>query len=262
MSNGRFTDKHVFITGGGSGFGLATARRFSQEGAATIFLIDRIQERLDAAVPEIKALGAEAVPIRIDLANTEECDQAVQTALKRVERLDVLISNAAAWTSEPFLEMKDSSWQRVLAVNLNASFVLGQRVARSMSQTGGGVILYTASISAMGAGRNFAHYCASKAGIVTLVKVMAVELAPYGIRVNSVSPGPGDTPQSIDVAGAAAMEQFRKAFPVVPLNRLAKPEDIAAAFAFLASDDASYISGQNIIVDGALTAQTYDVPKV
>jgi NAD(P)-dependent dehydrogenase (short-subunit alcohol dehydrogenase family) len=262
MSNGRFSGKRVFITGGGSGFGLASARRFAREGAATIFLIDRIQERLDAAVPEIQALGAEAVPIRIDLASTEECDQAVQTALERVDRLDVLISNAAAWTSEPFLEMRDASWQRVLAVNLTASFVLGQRVARSMAKTGGGVILYTASISAMGAGRGFVHYCASKAGIVTLVKVMAVELAPYGIRVNCVSPGPADTQQSVDVAGAAAMEQFRKSFPVVPMNRLARAEEIAATFAFLASDDASYISGQNIIVDGGLTAQTYDVPRV
>ncbi|HWE63137.1 MAG TPA: SDR family NAD(P)-dependent oxidoreductase, partial [Chloroflexota bacterium] len=253
MSEGRFSGKNVFITGGGSGFGRASARRFAQEGAATIFLVDRIKERLDSAVPEIQALGAEAVPVQVDLASTEDCDRAVQTALEHAGRLDVLISNAGAWTSEPFLEMKDASWQRVVAVNLTASFVLGQRVARSMATTGGGVILYTASISATGAGRGMVHYCATKAGIVTLVKVMAVELAEYGIRVNSVSPGPADTQQSVDVAGAAAMEQFRKSFPVVPMNRLARAEDIAATFAFLASDDAAYITGQNIIVDGGLT---------
>lgn len=146
---------------------------------------------------------------------------------------------------------------------LRGSFVLGQLAARAMVAKGThGSILYTSSVSALGASISYAHYGASKAGIVNLVQTMAIELVDEGIRVNAVSPGPLDTPQSRDVLGSdEAMEAARKHWPLVPMKRLGKPEEIAATFAFLASDDAGYITGQNIIVDGGLRAHSYSIPE-
>jgi NAD(P)-dependent dehydrogenase (short-subunit alcohol dehydrogenase family) len=263
VDNERQQGKAVLITGGGSGMGRATALRFAQEGAERIYLVDHFADRLDSVADEVRRLGATPGTIVAELAETAECERVVREAYGDAGRLDVVVSNAAAWTEEPFLELKDESWAKVIAVGLTASFVIGQRAARAMVETGrGGVILYTASISSLGASPLFAHYCAAKAGIVNLVKTMAVELAPHRIRVNAVSPGPADTQQSLDIVGEDTMAKFRESFPIVPLGRLAKPEEIAAAFAFLASDDAAYISGANLVVDGALTAHAYSIPEV
>jgi 3-oxoacyl-[acyl-carrier protein] reductase len=146
---------------------------------------------------------------------------------------------------------------------LTGSFVLGQMAARQMVAQGrGGVILYTASVSALGASMEYAHYGAAKAGMVNLMQTMAMELVDLGIRVNSVSPGPLDTPQSRDVLGSdEAMERAREYWPLVPMKRLGKAEEIAAAFAYLASDDAGYVTGFNMVVDGGLRAHSYSIPE-
>lgn len=262
MAEGRLSGKNAVITGGGSGMGRATAHRLTKEGASHIFLVDRRPERLEVVQKEIVDLGGRATTIVAELALAEDCARIIQTAQKTDGRIDILVSNAAAWTEEPFLEMKKESWDKVIAVNLTASFLLGQGAARVMKDHRGGVILYTASISSLGASESFAHYGATKAGIVNLVQNMAIELAPYNIRVNCISPGPSDTQQSTDIVGAETMEKFRKDFPVVPLGRrLGRPEEMAAAFAFLASDDASYITGHNLVIDGGLTAHAYSIPE-
>jgi NAD(P)-dependent dehydrogenase (short-subunit alcohol dehydrogenase family) len=259
----RHRGKVVLVTGGGSGFGRETALRFAREGAERVYIVDRRPERLEAVAAELREAGTQAGAIEADLAETAECDRAVAEAYREAGRIDVAISNAAAWTEEPFLELKDESWQRVIAVSLTAGFVIGQRAARAMVEEGTrGVILYTASISSLGASVLFAHYCAAKAALVNLVKTMAVELAPHGIRVNAVSPGPSDTQQSVDIVGEETMAKFRESFPIVPLGRLGRPEDMAAAFSYLASDDAAYVSGANLVVDGALTAHAYSIPEV
>ena len=259
----RFEGKNVFVTGAGSGFGRRTAERFAEEGAANIYLVDHQQERLDAAVPLIAKHGANPVPINTDLGSMDNCVRAVEQALEVDGRLDILISNAAAWVDVPFVDMTLEQWRRVLSVNLDAYFALALRAANAMKETGGGVILFTSSISSLGHGRGFTAYCVAKAGLVSLAKAIAVECAPYGIRCNCVSPGPADTQQSVDLAGEELMEKWRRdGFPVVPMNRLATADDIAGAFLYLASDDAKYVSGANLVVDGGLTAQVYDVPEV
>lgn len=257
----RFEGRNVFVTGAGSGFGRRTAQRFAEEGARNVYLVDYNQERLDDTIPTISERGANPIPICTDLGVMENCAAAIAQALEVDPKLDVMVSNAAAWVDEPFLEMEDESWRRVLSVDLDAYYVLAQRAARAMKDTGGGVILFTASISSLGHGRGFTAYCVAKAGLVALAKAIAVECAPYGIRANCVSPGPADTQQSVDLVGEELMEKWRReGFPVVPMNRLASDLDIAEAFLFLASDAARYISGINLVVDGALTAQIYDVP--
>lgn len=262
MDKERHAGKVVLITGGGSGIGRATALRFAQEGAERVFLVDHLEDRLERVAGELLALGTRPETILAELAQIEECDRAVRSALEEAGRLDVVISNAAAWTQEPFLELRDESWLKVIAVNLTASFVVGQRAARAMVESGrGGVILFTASISSLGGSPGFSHYNAAKAGTANLVKTMALELVGHGIRVNCISPGPSDTQQSVDLVGEETMRRFRESFPVVPMGRLGRAEEMAAAFSFLASDDAAYITGVNLVIDGGLTAHAYTVPE-
>lgn len=258
---GRFDGKNVFITGGGSGFGQRTAELFALEGANNVYLVDRIQERLDTTAERISAAGANPVTICTDLSSMSNCSDAIDQALAIDPKLDVLVSNAAAWANEHFLDITDDSWRHVLSVDLDAYFVLANRAANAMKATGGGVILFTSSVSSLGHGRGFTSYAVAKAGLVALSKAIAVECAPFGIRANCVSPGPGDTQQSVDLTSEDLMNKWRaEGFPVVPLNRLASVDDIAHAFLYLASDDAKYVTGVNLVVDGGLTAQTYDVP--
>lgn len=261
MTRQRFEGKNVFVTGAGSGFGRRTAERFAEEGAANVYLVDRAQDRLDAASASIESLGANPVQINTDLGVMENCADAVARALAVDPKLDVMVSNAAAWVDEDFIDMSDETWRRVLSVDLDAYYVLANRAANAMKDTGGGVILFTSSISSLGHGRGFTAYGVAKAAVAALARSIAVECAPYNIRCNCVAPGPADTQQSVDIVGEELMDKWREeGFPVVPMNRLASVDDIANAFLYLASDDAAYVSGVNLVVDGALTAQVYDVP--
>lgn len=249
----------ALITGGASGVGRSTAQRFAQEGAAHITLFDRDPDNLETVCEEIRALGAAPHPVVGDVSRPEDCQRAVDTAVEAAGRLDVLVSNAGADETVPFLELPLEEWHRVMDVNLTASFLLGQYSARAMVAGGnGGSILYTASISGVAASQGDAHYGVSKAGIISLVKTMAIELVGHGIRVNAVSPGPLDTPLSLALLGSEeAMQAARESWPMVPMNRLGKPEEIAATYAYLASDDGAYTTGQNIVVDGGLTTNVY-----
>lgn len=258
----RFEKKNVFVTGAGSGFGHAAALAFARDGAAHVFLVELLPERLEAVAAEVGGYGARPVPIEADVGTPTGAAAAVERALAVAPKLDVVVSNVAvmSWAT-PFLELEQADWDRQLAVNLTSHFTLAQRAARAMGETGGGAILFTASVNSIGAGRGFAPYCASKAGLVAMAQVMAVELAEKGIRVNCVSPGPADTQRSVDLVGEETMARFRERFPGVPLRRLASADDVAEAFLYLASDAAAYVTGINLMVDGGLTAQIYDVPE-
>jgi NAD(P)-dependent dehydrogenase (short-subunit alcohol dehydrogenase family) len=258
----RLEGKSALITGAASGVGRATAKRFAEEGSTALCLFDRDTDNLKQVVSEVEAAGAQAVPFIGDVTSAESCQAAAELLISTAGRLDILVSNVGADLTVPFLEMSIGEWDRVVGVNLRASFILGQIAARAMVADGrGGVILYTASICALGASTEDAHYGASKAGIVNLAKTMAIELVSKGIRVNTVSPGPLDTPMSLALLGSEeAMQSARDDWPLVPMRRLGKPEEIAASFAYLASDDASYVTGHNLVVDGGLTAQAYSIP--
>ena len=262
MTLRRHEGKSVLVTGGGSGVGRATAQRFAAEGATVIGLFDRDPDALDLVRAEITASGARPLVFVGDVTERARCQQAVDSVVAEGGRLDVLVSNAGADGDAPFLEMSDDEWHRVMDINLTASFVFGQVAARAMvADGGGGSILYTASISGMGASDGDAHYGASKAGIINLVQSMAIELVGHSIRVNCVSPGPLDTPLSRALLGSdEAMEAARAHYPLVPMARLGRPEEIAAAFAYLASDDAGYTTGQNLVIDGGNDATLFVNP--
>jgi NAD(P)-dependent dehydrogenase (short-subunit alcohol dehydrogenase family) len=262
MGCARLVGKSALITGGGSGVGRCTALRFAQEGATVLGLFDRDEAALAIVAAEVEALGATAVQLPGDVVSRPTCQAACDAVVEAAGRLDILVSNAGADGEATFLEMTDEEWQRVLDVNLTASFVLGQIAARAMvADRRGGVILYTASISGLGASDGDVHYGVSKAGIINLVKTMAIELVKHDIRVNCVSPGPLDTPLSRALLGSdEAMEAARAHYPLVPMGRLGLPEEIAAAYAYLASSDAAYTTGQNLIIDGGNHATVFINP--
>ena len=251
----RFQGKRIFITGAGSGFGQRTAEKFADEGAAEIFLVDILQDRLDIVTKEIKKRGSNPVPLCFDVANAGQCSEAMDRALSE-GALDILICNAAAVEEEQFIDIELDSWQRQRDVNLTAYFVLSRDAARSMAKEKSGVILFTSSTAAFGHSLGFTAYCVTKAGEVSLMKSMAVELASSGVRVNSVSPGTADTPLLVEIAGVESVERWRKhGFSGAPLNRLVTVDDIADAFLYLASDSARFVTGHNLVVDGGHTAE-------
>jgi NAD(P)-dependent dehydrogenase (short-subunit alcohol dehydrogenase family) len=181
----------------------------------------------------------------------------VTAAMDRWSRIDVLVNNAGIAEEVPFLEIDEASWDRVLGTNLRGAFLMAQRVAREQAATGGGSIVHIASIDASGGDGAYASYNASKAALLGLNRTMAMELGPLGIRVNCVSPGFTHTEMTESAVPAELMDYLVNRFDRVPLGRLVKPEEIAAACAFLASDDASAITGIDLTVDCGLTANWY-----
>jgi NAD(P)-dependent dehydrogenase (short-subunit alcohol dehydrogenase family) len=263
VQDGRFAGRTALVTGAGSGFGRATALGLARGGATTLGLLERDPERLATVGAQIEELGARVVPLAVDLRRSEDVPGAVAQVVEAGGgRLDILISNHAAMAhSVDFVDGTDEDWQLQLDVNLTSHYALARESAKAMRDAGNrGSIAFTASVNALGAGRGFTPYCATKAALVAMCQVMAVELAAYRIRVNCVSPGPADTQRSVDLVGEETMARFRASFPGVPLDRLASADDVAEAFLYLASDAAGYVTGHNLVVDGGLTASVYDVP--
>lgn len=262
MSCRRLEGRSALITGGASGVGRATAKRYAEEGAATLCLYDRDAHNLELVAQEVEERGATALCCVGDVTSLDSCQEAVDLAVSAAGHLDILVSNAGADAITPFLDISVDEWEHILRVNLTAAFIFGQRAARAMVAGGrGGCILFTASVCGLMASEGDAHYGVAKAGIISLVQTMAYELVGHGIRVNAVSPGPLDTPMSLALLGSEeALQQARERFPSVPMNRLGRPEEIAAAYAYLASDDAAYTTGQNLVVDGGMTAGVFALP--
>ncbi|HVO80382.1 MAG TPA: SDR family NAD(P)-dependent oxidoreductase [Terriglobales bacterium] len=238
--------KRVLITGGGSGIGAATAARFLEEGSAVVVL-DRdakARERIHRELPGLAGI------VDADVSNLKQVEAALDDAVKLMGGLDVLINNAGISIRHNFLEITAEEWDKVIAVNLTGVFYVAQAAARHMVRHDGGIILQTASTNGIMGYPYYADYNATKAGVIELTKSMALELAPK-VRVCAVAPGYVLTPmQRAEYTDEMLDEVNRK----IPLRRHAKPEEIAALFAFLASDDAAYMTGHVYTIDGAETA--------
>lgn len=252
----RFEGRSVLVTGAGRGIGQATAERFASEGA-DVTLVGRSPDPLNAVADGIRAAGGSAVVRACDIRDGAAVDAAVAALVERHGKLDVVINNAGVDDDTPFLDIDRIRWNDVVATNLTGPFLMSQAAARAMKDTGGGVILHNASIDASGGDGPFAAYNASKAGLLGLNRTMAIELAVYGIRSNCVSPGFTHTQMTESAVGPKLMDYLNGNFARVPMRRLVKPSEIAAGFAFLASDDASGITGINLTVDCGLTANWF-----
>jgi NAD(P)-dependent dehydrogenase (short-subunit alcohol dehydrogenase family) len=254
--NGRFAGRGVIVTGGGRGIGQATARAFAAEGA-DVLVLGRTVANLEDTVAQITADGGQAWLLPCDVTDEAQVEETVTRAASRWDRIDVLINNAGIDDDTPFLEIDRARWRAVVDTNLTGVFLMSQAVGREMAKTGGGVILHTASIDASGGDGPYAAYNASKAGLLGLNRTMALELAAHGIRSNCVSPGFTHTVMTEKAVGPKLMEYLNGSFTRVPIKRLVRTDEIAQAFLFLASDQASAITGIDLRVDGGLTANWY-----
>jgi NAD(P)-dependent dehydrogenase (short-subunit alcohol dehydrogenase family) len=254
--NGRFAGRGVIVTGGGRGIGQATARAFAAEGA-DVLVLGRTAADLQDTVAQITADGGQAWLLPCDVTDEAQVEEAVTRAAGRWGRIDVLVNNAGIDDDTPFLEIDRTRWRAVVDTNLTGVFLMSQAVAREMATSGSGVILHTASIDASGGDGPYAAYNASKAGLLGLNRTMALELAAHGIRSNCVSPGFTHTVMTEKAVGPKLMEYLNGSFTRVPIKRLVRTDEIAQAFLFLASDQASAITGIDLRVDGGLTANWY-----
>jgi meso-butanediol dehydrogenase/(S,S)-butanediol dehydrogenase/diacetyl reductase len=237
--------KRVLITGGASGIGAATVARFAEEGSR-MAILDRDQAGCGKMLQQFPGIAA----VTADVADRAQVRRALATIVEELGGLDVAINNAGISIRHRFLDITPDQWDRVLAVNLTGVFHVAQAAARYMMDHAGGTILNMASTNGTVGHPFYADYNASKAGVIELTRSMALELAPR-VRVNAVAPGYVLTPMQRAEYSEAMLEAVNQK---IPLGRHAQPEEVAALFAFLASDDAAYITGQVYTIDGGETA--------
>jgi NAD(P)-dependent dehydrogenase (short-subunit alcohol dehydrogenase family) len=254
----RLSGKVALVTGAGQGIGLACARAMAREGARVV-LAERDQPQGLRAAAELSGEGYSATFVGCDVSRKPEVDAAIAAAVKAYGRLDILVANAGIVHAADFLDLREEDFDRVLAVNLKGVFLSGQAAARQMvAQGGGGAIINMSSVNAVMAIPNQVPYVVSKGAMNQLTKVMALSLAPHRIRVNGIGPGTILT----ELAKNAVLgnrEAERKILSRTPMGRMGEPGEVAAVAVFLASDEASYLTGQTIYPDGGRLALNYTV---
>jgi meso-butanediol dehydrogenase / (S,S)-butanediol dehydrogenase / diacetyl reductase len=238
--------KRVVVTGGTSGIGEATSRRFLDEGAQVVALAVG-EDEVSTAAQRLPGLAA---AVRCDVADEAQVANAFAGVDELLGGVDVLVANAGISIRKPFLEIEEADWRRVLDVNLTGVFHCAQQAARRMVAGDGGVILMTASTNGLTGHEYYADYNASKAGVILLARTMALELAPK-VRVNAVCPGYVLTPMQ---KAEYTPEMLERVNATIPLGRHARPEELAALYAFLASEEGAYFTGAVISMDGGETA--------
>ncbi len=249
------TGRRVLISGGSSGIGLAAARRFLEEGSR-VFIAGLDAAEVDEAVAGLRPAG-EIFGLAGDISVEADVSRVTEAARQRLGGLDILINNAGTARRGAFLDITPAEWDRIIAVNLRGMFLVAQAVSRLLKAQGtGGVIVNMCSTNGIAGEEDYAHYNASKGGVLLLTKTMAVELGQYGIRVNALCPGYIRTPLNAAIAAGIGGDEFEAAYASerIPLGRVGRAEEVAAAYAFLASDDASFIHGAGLVIDGGQLA--------
>lgn len=249
----RLDDNVVLVTGGGSGIGRAIALAVAEAGAdVTVCEVPQKIDALDGVCEAIENLGRRALPLPLHLPNLAAIDSVVRRVLDAYGRIDVLVNNAGINIPKDALDVTEADWDAVLDVNLKGLFFMSQCAARSMVETGGGKIVNIASQNGVVGYYKRAAYCASKAGVVNLTRVLAVEWAPHRITVNAVGPTFILTPLTQSTFDDALLRE--DVLSRIPLGRVGRPEDVVGAVVFLASPAADLITGHTLLVDGGWTA--------
>ena len=243
--------RRALVTGASSGIGEAIAHRLAAAGATVIIVYRSHSAAAKKTVANIEAIGGEAMAFRADMAKERDIKSLFAQVLKKVGPLDILVNSAGMESKCPFLTMPVKDWDQVMSVNLRAIFLCSQLAAQSMMKKNRGVIINISSVHAVLPWIGHAHYCASKGGLEMLMKTMALELAGKGVRVNNVARGAISTPINNSWLRDAAKR--RRELKRIPLHRIGRPEEVAGAVLYLASDEASYVTGTTLVIDGGRT---------
>jgi len=247
-------ERVALVTGARRGMGRTHALLLAKQGAKVV-ITDIDLEQCELVADEVRSAGGDVACFKMDVSNKADVESVFDQVIAKYGRLDILVNNAGIYQSKPFLEMSEEDWDRTVDINLKGYFLCAQRAAKEMAKNKYGRIVNIASIASGGVGVGFAggaHYTASKGGIIGMTETLAVELAPLGITVNVIGPGVIDTP----MVGAANLpkEVMDAMLAGVPLKRMGRPEEVSAAVVFLASEEASYVTGATLYVDGGWLA--------
>jgi NAD(P)-dependent dehydrogenase (short-subunit alcohol dehydrogenase family) len=249
----RLAGKVALISGGARGMGAVEARLFAREGAKVI-IGDILEAQGHSVATEIKAMAGEAVFVHLDVTNEADWQQAVATAVERFGKLDILVNNAGVSGSGRVEDVTLEEWNRVMTINSTGVFLGTKTAIPAMRQAGGGSIINISSqLGLVGTDNSSPQYQASKGSVRLLTKATAIQYASDGIRVNSVHPGPIETPMT--AARRADPQQLQRMLGRIPLGRYGQPEDVAYGVLYLASDESSFVTGSELVIDGGWTAQ-------
>jgi NAD(P)-dependent dehydrogenase (short-subunit alcohol dehydrogenase family) len=250
----KLKDKVSIITGAGRGIGRAIALGFAKEGARTV-LVSRTEKELNEVANEVEKLGSECLVVNTDVSVPQEIDRLVEKTLAEYGTIDVLVNNAAKSIIKPIVDCTLEDWDSVINTNLRGLWYLTKVVSKTMIEKKSGKIINIASITGVVGFPDQSIYAAAKGGVVNLTRELGIELAPYGINVNVICPGITDTPLVRSLGfSPEEKENIESLLKDIPANRIARPEDIARPVVFLASDDANYVCGAILMVDGGWTA--------
>jgi NAD(P)-dependent dehydrogenase (short-subunit alcohol dehydrogenase family) len=252
----KLADKVAIITGGNSGIGEATAKLFSKEGAR-VCITGRNEKRCQDVVAKINNAGGQAIYAVADVRFPDECRKTVEATIEAFGKVDILLNNAGVYFAENTIECSEEHWDLTVDISLKGTFLMSKFVLPSMIERRSGVIINVSSGWGIVGGKKAISYCAAKGGIVVMTKAMAIDHAAQGIRVNCLSPGDVKTPMLDEDAKAQGMtweEYHAQAVAQRPMGRIGTPEEIAKAALFLASDDSTFMTGANLVVDGGGTA--------
>src|SRR3990167_7146829 len=248
------TGKVALVTGARQGMGKSHAIALAKQGAK-VAVTDINQEECQLVADEIKSAGGEAAAFKMDVSSKAVVDAVFDSVIKQFGCLDILVNNAGIFAPKPALEITEEDWDKTININLKGEFLCAQRAAKEMAKNNWGRIINISSIASGQVGVGIAggaHYTASKGGIIGMTETLAVELASLGINVNTIAPGAIDTPMV--QAASLPKEAMDAMLAGVPLKRIGRPEEVSAAVVFLASDEASYITGSTLYVDGGWLA--------
>ena len=247
---GELSGKVAVVTGAGSGIGHAIAERLGRAGAMLVVNYFGFEEEAEELAAKLTAAGHRSIALQADVSNSGAVADMVERARQEFGGVDILVNNAGIESPKPFLEIEEKSWDRMLGVDLKGAFLCAQACGRAMRERGGGSIVNISSVHEDVPFPGFAPYSAAKGGMRMLMRNMALELAPFKIRVNNIAPGAIRTP--IQAATGDGPEKERRLDAIIPLGRMGTPEEVAEVALFLCSDRASYVTGSTYYVDGGM----------